>query len=144
MHTTNGGLFFQDLPTSQMPMQILAFFVPTMLAAFVGSTSYGAEVVCDIESWDETHQLRILPSHDLYAFTKVDLPSGFRFSAQYLPALNKLKTYTYYASKERYVLVHVQEQVLVDKSCGQGFGANQVYSSTLEQDVLFMCTLTCE
>lgn len=115
-----------------------------MFPIFLGCTALirveGSNLICEIESSNNQYVLRVSPTTDLYSFDKLDLSNHFRFSAQYLYHLNKLKTYTYYDSKDRYVLIHASEHKIAPKT----FGENKVYSTGMERELLFHCKLACQ
>ncbi|NOT68690.1 MAG: hypothetical protein HOP04_10300 [Methylophilaceae bacterium] len=104
------------------------------------------EVICDIEYAGSVTSIKPEANNDPYQFTNIDLQGGFRFSAQLLPELNKLKTYVYHQSKNRYVLIQAAEYGIEQKACLESehrFGLNKVYSAQLERELLFQCRLSC-
>jgi hypothetical protein len=100
-------------------------------------TSYGVQIVCDTDVSNSQNQLRIEPSDDIYTFSKIDLPGGFRLAGQYYPSRTKFKLYTYINSKDRYVLLSAQEFVVDPKACSRSFGDNRVYGEPYERDLFF-------
>lgn len=104
------------------------------------------EVICDIEYAGSVTSIKPQANNDPYQFTTIDLQGGFRFSAQLLPALNKLKTYVYHQSKIKYVLIQAAEYAVEQKAClgsEHRFGLNKVYSAQLERELLYQCRLSC-
>jgi hypothetical protein len=120
----------------------------SLFPIFLGCTALirveGSSLICEIESSNNQYILKVSPTTDLYSFDKLDLSNHFRFSAQYLYHLNKLKTYTYYDSKDRYVLIHASEHKIATKTCDQDFGKNKIYSTGMERELLFHCKLACQ
>lgn len=106
--------------------------------------AYGVQIVCDTDVSNSQNQLRILSSDDVYAFSKIDLPGGFRLAGQYLPGLTKFKLYAYINSKDRYVLLSAQEFDVDPKACFRNFGANLVYGEPYERDLSFQCRQICD
>jgi hypothetical protein len=106
--------------------------------------AYGAQIVCDTDVSNSQAQLRIESNDDIYAFSKIDLPGGFRLAGQYLPSLSKFKLYTYINSKDRYVLLSAQEFIVDPKICAHSFGDNLVYGEPYERDLFFQCRQICK
>lgn len=102
-----------------------------------------ADVECTVVVRSEPHQLLIKYSENPYDVTKIDFDNGYRFSGVALHEPDRLKTYTYFDSKDRYVLVHMNTVFLDDKTCGRGLGVNTVYSPRLEIDISYQCQLKC-
>lgn len=103
-----------------------------------------ADVVCTVVVRSEPHRLVIKPSSTPYDVTKIDFDNGFRFAAQVLPDHDKLKTYTYFDAKNRYVLLQMNKVSLNLKACGAGLGENTVYSPRLENELSYQCQLACD
>jgi hypothetical protein len=103
-----------------------------------------AEVECTIVVRSEPRTLLITPSKTPYDVTKIEFDNGFRFSGQVLENPQRLKTYTYFDSKDRYVLIHEGIVSLDEKSCGRSLGDNTVYSPRLEIELSYNCKLKCE
>lgn len=103
-----------------------------------------ANIACTVVVSSEPHRLQITPSNTPYEVTKIDFDNGFRFAAQVLPAPDKLKTYTYFDAKDRYVLLHMNSVSLDGKACGSDLGEHTVYSPRLENELSYQCQLMCE
>ena len=118
----------------------------SLLLWVFSATAYAIDVICEVENAGSVTSLKPEASLDPYKFTKVDLPENFRFSTQYLLGAQKLKTYVYHNSKNRYVLIHAAEYRVEEDSCTQheqGFGLNKVYSAKVERELSFQCRLVC-
>ena len=103
----------------------------------------GVQIICNTDVSNTQNQLRIEPSDDVYAFSKIDLPGDFRLAGQYYPSLAKFKLYAYINSKDRYVLVSAQEFEVDPKACSRNFGDNRVYAGPFERDLFFQCRQVC-
>ena len=100
-------------------------------------------VVCRIESGGETSQLSVTPVPDAYALHSVDLPNGFRVSAQWLSVTNRLKTYVYYTASRAPVLISQQVLALPVNMCTAPFSQQTVYAGKIERELLLTCQLQC-
>ena len=105
--------------------------------------SYGVQIVCDTDVNNSQNQLRIVPNDDVYVFSKIDLDGGFRLAGQYYPSRTKFKLYAYVNSKDRYVLLSVQEFNVDPKACSHSFGDNRVYGDLYERELFFQCRQIC-
>lgn len=103
-----------------------------------------AKVACDVVVRSEPTILLIAPTDSPYKVKKLDFDNGFRFAAQLLKDPLKLKTYVYFDSKDRYVLIHTASQRLEGMTCGKKLGENTVYSPKLELELSYTCQLVCE
>lgn len=108
------------------------------------SISYGAQILCNIDISNSQYKLAVKPSDDVYVFSKIDTAGDFRFMAQYLPGLQKFKTYVYHNSKSRFVLLSQQEFTLDPAQCQKDFGRNRIYGSAYEREFLFQCDQVCK
>lgn len=117
-----------------------------LLSALIPLTAMAQapNVDCTIIVRSEPQNLLISPSKTPYFSTKIDFENGFRFAGQVLENPLRLKTYTYFDSKDRYVLIHEGIVSLNGKSCGRSLGENTVYSPRLENELSFSCELKCE
>ncbi|BBU68487.1 hypothetical protein [Fluviibacter phosphoraccumulans] len=113
-----------------------------LMLASVGVEASSVE--CTVVVRSETHTMRIEPADTPYEVTKLDFDNGFRFAGQLLKEPLKLKTYTYFDSKDRYVLIHVNAQTLSDQACGKPLGENTIYSPRLENELSYHCILLCD
>lgn len=111
------------------------------LASLAGEA---AHVECTVVVRSEPQSILIKPSNTPYEVTKIDFDNGFRFAAQVLQDPYKFKAYTYFDSKDRYVLIHLNTESLDGKSCGNRFSQNTVYSPRLENELSYQCQLKCE
>lgn len=102
------------------------------------------EVDCTITVRSEPQSLRINLSKTPYEFNHMDFDNGFRFAGQVLEAPPRLKTYTYFDSKDRHVLIHEGIVNLNESSCGQSLGEHLIYSPQLEIDLRYNCKMRCE
>lgn len=126
-------------------MRILQLHVVPILLMYA-MTGSADEVSCDVEYAGKVTSVIIKPVSDPYEMTNVDPGGDFRFASNYLVDSNKLKTYVYHKSKNRYVLIHAAEHQVSEDICTQhenGFGLNRVYSAKLERELLFQCRLIC-
>lgn len=115
-----------------------------MLALMISSANVFADSIqCVFDVNDETPQITITPNNDIYHSNKIDLPGGFRLTAQYLPELEKFKAYIYHTPKKRYVLLSLQEFKLSAQTCSQDFGQHRIYDSADERELYFHCKRTC-
>ena len=133
-----------------LPKQLLDSFMSLaryLFSAIFALTSIvvaAEEIECTVVVRSEPHTILIKPSNSPYEVTKIDFDNGFRFAGQLLQAPYKLKTYTYFDSKDRYVLIHQNTESLVGKNCESRLGENTVYSSRLEIELSYQCQLKCE
>lgn len=116
--------------------------LPALMLASLGAEASSVE--CTVVVRSETHTMRIEPADTPYEVTKLDFDNGFRFAGQLLKEPLKLKTYTYFDSKDRYVLIHVNAQTLSDQACGKPLGENTIYSPRLENELSYHCKLLCD
>ena len=124
------------------PVKFIVFFV-FFASSVVSTVSYGAQIVCDTDVSNTQSRLVFKSTDDVYDFSKIDLPSGFRLAGQYLAKLNKLKLYVYDYSKDRHVLLNAQEFDVNPRSCEQDFGKNRVYGEPYERELSFQCHQDC-
>ena len=110
----------------------------------VTAMAHAPNVDCTVIVRSEPQNLLIGPSKKPYDSVKLDFENGFRFAGQVLESPPRLKTYTYFDSKDRYVLIHEGIVFLNEKSCGRSLGDNTVYSPRLEIELSFSCQLKCE
>lgn len=110
----------------------------------VATLAQSAPVDCTIVVRSEPRSVSIKASQTPYEFTTVDFDNGFRFSGQVLEQPPRLKTYTYFDSKDRYVLIHQNNIALTDMACGKPLGKNIVYSPRLELELSYACQLRCK
>lgn len=121
------------------------FFGLLLLTTFPATAvAQAPNVDCTIIVRSEPQNLIISPSKTPYDVTKIDFENGFRFAGQVLEDPHRLKTYTYFDSKDRHVLIHESIVYLNDKSCGDSLGENTIYSPKLEIELSYKCTPKCE
>ena len=75
------------------------------------------------------------------------LEENYRFSAQSLLDSNSLKAYTYYYTKDKFVLLHAAEYKMDrcdDHKKSIDLGLNKVYSPGMERELIFQCRLICQ
>ena len=131
----------------RQPLDTLMRLARYLLPAIFSITSAvveAANVECTVVVRSEPHKILITPSKNPYEVTKIDFDNGFRFAGQVLQEPLKLKTYTYFDSKDRYVLIHLNIESLVGKSCESRLGENSVYSPRLENELSYQCQLKCD
>lgn len=116
--------------------------LPALMLASLGAEAGSVE--CTVVVRSEPHSMRIEPADTPYEVTKLDFDNGFRFAGQLLKEPLKLKTYTYFDAKDRYVLIHMNAQTLSDQSCGKPLGENTIYSPRLENELSYHCILLCD
>ena len=112
--------------------------------AIAAATSSAATVECSVSNSSETRVVRLSEVASPYDSSKINFDNGFRFTGQLLKSPNKLKTYGYYESKQRYVLIHQAEWNLEKKLCNESLGKNTIYSPRLESALTYECKLICE
>lgn len=100
-------------------------------------------VVCNIVAADETYQTDHQPQENPLKMNSVDSTHGFRFSGILLENPRKFKSYVYYESKDRFVLISKQEAVLSDKLCGEKLWVGEAYSPYLENHLAHECEYRC-
>jgi hypothetical protein len=113
---------------------------------FVISSASAIEFNCRAEYGGESATLTVKPVSDPYRFETTDALGAFRFSAQYLSAQGKLKTYVYHYAKNRFVLIHAAEYSIAEANCQQyqtSLGKHRVYSAKLEKEFNFQCDSIC-
>lgn len=133
------------LPKSEKmaAMRLFCGFLLSVLPT-ITAVAQATEVECTIIVRSEPQTLLITPSKTPYDSTRIDFDNGFRFTGQVLENSQRLKTYTYFDSKDRYVLIHEGMVFLKETSCGRSLGENTVYSPRLENELSFSCELKCE
>ena len=126
-------------------MQRPLFFLTAvlMLSVLVNRDAHAHTITCRFDVNDVRISLDIRPDDDVYMFQKIDLPGGFRFAGQWLPALNKFKAYVYHTPNSRYVLLTMQEFEVSERACQQDFGRHRVYDGADERELYFHCSKTC-
>ncbi|MCX7221107.1 MAG: hypothetical protein NTY70_19910 [Burkholderiales bacterium] len=115
-------------------------------ASLATTSASAVELRCEIKVSGTVNTLEVAKSADPYVYKTLDLDGGYRFSMQYLANENKFKTYVYHESKERYVLIHLSENIIQENVCAshaQGFGLHRIYSPKLERELIFQCTPVC-
>ena len=112
-------------------------------AVFGFGLAQAQTVVCHIESSGETRQISVSPTPDAYALSSVDLPNGFRVSAQWLSVTNRLKTYVYYTAARAPVLISQQVLALPVNMCTAPFSQQMVYAGKIERELSLTCQLQC-
>jgi hypothetical protein len=100
-------------------------------------------VVCNLGTSDETLQTVHQPQENPLKMNSVDSTHGFRFSGILLESPRKFKSYVYYESKDRFVLISKQEAVLSDKLCGEKLWVGEAYSPYLENHLTQECEYRC-
>ena len=126
-----------------IPMSLPRYLFPAIFA-LSSIVVEATEAECTVVVRSEPHTILINSSKNPYEFTRIDFDNGFRFAGQLLQDSNKLKTYAYFDSKDRYVLIHFNAESLVGKSCEIPLGENTVYSPRLENEMSYQCQLKCE
>ncbi len=112
--------------------------VPTALHAQERSS-----VVCNVSSSGEEQSTRHTPQENPLQIGSVNLSNGFRFSGILLDAPSKFKSYVYYESKDRFVLISKQEVLLDNTRCGKKLGRVESYAPYLENHLAYECTYQC-
>lgn len=125
-------------------LKILSRFFGLILLALSSVGVNAADVECIVTVRSEPHKVLIKPSTTPYEVTRIDFDNGFRFAGQVLKAPYKLKTYTYFDSKDRYVLIHMNSELLDDQRCGSDLGTSTIYSPRLELELSYLCQLNCD
>ena len=116
-----------------------------LVVALLGlGTAQAQTVQCRIESGGETSHLTMSPVPDAYALNSVDLPNGFRVSAQWLSVTQRLKTYVYYTASHVPVLISQQVLVLPVSMCTAPFSQQIVYAGKIERELTLTCQLQCQ
>lgn len=120
---------------------------------FCTCSAIAQETLCVIKVSGTENTLNIKATQDPYTLNTLNLDGGFRFSGQVLQDAitkqNKLKTFTYHESKNRYVLIHASENKLDKASCtsakntAQEFGLQRVYSHKYERELSYSCKSIC-
>ena len=101
------------------------------------------EVECMVNTGGSVSMLSIKPTIDVYEYSMLDTSNGFRVSAQVNIEKNKLKTYVYYKTKSKYVLITQQNFTLTEFQCNKAISSQVVYGGRLEQELLVACTKLC-
>ena len=115
-----------------------------LVLALTSVVAEAASVECTVVVRSEPQSILVKPSNTPYEVTKIDFDNGYRFAAQILQDPYKFKAYTYFDSKDRYVLVHMNTESLDGKICGSKFSQNTVYSPRLENELSYQCQLNCD
>lgn len=103
-----------------------------------------SSVVCSVSSSGLEQSTRHSPQENPLQMGSVDLSNGFRFSGILLQTPAKFKSYVYYESKDRFVLISKQEQLLDNTRCGKKLGRVESYAPYLENHLAYECTYQCE
>jgi hypothetical protein len=130
-------------------MKIKLICLLVVCCALSATVTWAVEihVRCTAEYGGKTAYMDVRPTSDVYAMTTNDALSPFRFSAQYLAEIGKLKTYVYHDAKDRYVLIHAAQYTLTQAHCNQhsnSFGLHKIYSARMEKELFLQCVAVCE
>lgn len=101
-------------------------------------------VSCHADSAGEKIQKTFTAINDPLSISSVDFSNGFRFSGVLLEETNQFKSYVYYESKDRQVLIARQAVHQISDRCETSLGLNEVYAPYLENHLSFECVVTCE
>jgi hypothetical protein len=129
--------------TIRTRIQFIASFMAVLTALYAAPAQAQPQVVCNIVAADETYQTVHQPQENPLKMNSVDTTHGFRFSGILLDKPSKFKSYVYYDSKDRFVLISKQERVLTDKQCGEKLWVDQSYSPYLENYLSHECEYRC-
>lgn len=129
--------------TIRTRIQFIAPFMAVLAALQVTPAQAQPHVVCNISAADEAYQTTHQPETNPLKMNSVDTGNGFRFSAILLDNPRKFKSYVYYESKDRYVLISKQEALLSDKLCGEKLWVGEAYSPYLENHLTQECEYRC-
>ena len=129
---------------SMMVSKKILLRIAACCGLIVSTASQCAEVVCDIDVSGSQLRLVVPPNDDIYSLSRVDTPGDFRFAAQYLPALDKFKTYVYGRPKDKFVLLSAQEFLIKPGNCSGDFGRNRLYGMPYEGEFFYQCRLVCD
>ncbi len=119
--------------------------VPLVGFLIVFSTVVSAQVRvdCKITSSDESSLKQFFPQPSSLDIQSIDISNGFRFSAILNQNASKFKTYVYYDSKNRYVLISKQEFQPDKNQCGKILSTGETYSPRLENHLTYECIYIC-
>lgn len=118
-------------------------FMAVLAALYAAPAQAQPHVVCNVSAADETYQTTHRPEANPLKMNSVESTNGFRFSAILLDTPRKFKSYVYYESKDRFVLISKQEMLLSDKFCGEKLGVGEAYSPYLENHLSHECEYRC-
>ena len=125
-------------------LSAISISLSLVLLPLLPSPVLAERITCTFDVNDIRQEINIAPVADIYAVHKIDLPGGFRFAGQYLPALGKFKAYIYHTPKDRLVLLALQDFISTSQTCPQDFGQHRVYDSADERELFFHCFKTCQ
>jgi hypothetical protein len=123
-------------------MKVFARLVASFLV-LISSRVAAIAVECDILADAQSRTLVIRQSGDPYETTSVEFENGFRFSAQVVGSPSRLKTFTYFDSRDRHVLIHTDSRSIGLEDSGRAMGENRIYSPRLELELLNSCRVVC-
>jgi hypothetical protein len=129
--------------TIRTRIQFIAPFMAAVAAFHAAPAQAQPDVVCNIVAADETYQTIHQPQENPLKMNGVDTTHGFRFSGILLETPSKFKSYVYYESKDRFVLISKQEALLSDELCGEKLWVGQSYSPYLENYLAHECEYRC-
>ena len=129
--------------TIRTRIQFVVPFVAVLAAVQVAPAQAQPQVVCNIVGGDEAYQTVHQPQENPLKVDSVDTKRGFRFSGILLDKPSKFKSYVYYESKDRFVLISKQETVLSEKMCGEKLWVGEAYSPYLENHLSHECEYRC-
>ncbi len=124
-------------------IQYLVFVTAALVGFYAAPLQAQPHVVCNISAADETYQTNHQPEINPLKMESVASSNGFRFSAILLDNPRKFKSYVYYESKDRFVLISKQEAVLSHKLCGEKLWIGEAYSPYLENHLSHECEYRC-
>ena len=119
------------------------FLLAFGLTIFLNHQSFALEVQCAVTTGGSTAMVSIKPTIDVYDYSMLDTPNGFRFSAQVNLDIDKLKTYVYYKPKSKFFLITQQNFTLSEFSCNKAVSSQIVYGGRLEQELSVACIKLC-
>ncbi|HEX4857030.1 MAG TPA: hypothetical protein VFV28_09465 [Limnobacter sp.] len=121
---------------------VLVMLAPALIA--LCRPAHAAELIeCRIDSSGEVMEEGFPSTVNPLSLQSIDLRNGFRFSGVNLEGAGKFKSYVFYESKERQVLIARQEFELQFQRCGVSLGTHEVYAPYLENHLTFSCQIKC-
>ena len=117
-----------------------------LLLSFMTINAHALTAICNVDYVDEHKTVYITANQDPFVFNTVFFDKRFRFSSQLLSDSNKLKTYTYYFTKNKFVLLHTAEYIFngcVNKKAIE-LDRNIIYALNLERALVFQCKFICQ
>lgn len=101
-------------------------------------------VSCIVSSSGETREIKFQVKKSALDLHSINYENDFRFSGIYLERPYRFKSYVYYFSKDRHVLIYKNEQIMNTGSCKTNHkNIHEVYSPDLEDHLRYECELQC-